>query len=29
MKSDDQVKILEGEFQKDSKWSKEKMKRLA
>ena len=29
MKSDDQVKILESEFQKDSKWSKEKMKRLA
>ena len=29
MKSDDQFKILESEFQKDSKWSKEKMKRLA
>jgi hypothetical protein len=29
MKSEDQVKILESEFQKDSKWSKLKMKRLA
>lgn len=29
MKSDDQVKILESEFQKDTKWSKEKMRRLA